>query len=442
MSTNGNNMFFGALQQTPSSSDTPSGIPNQRDGIYERQSFNSAPRDNVPSNAGGGLVPLDPETHGSKGRAQEAQAEVSYPLATLMTDGERNVPEGSVRFVVDGKQSITRPQSRGAMNAYTISGLNYLLYEHAQKQSAHAAETLGEDISERVESRTNNTRYITSPEQFVERVHLAGVQYQNQKIKADLNWQLQKHANLNLLSIQLKGRGRIVNLWCAKAGEKIGFLVRAFPEPSTVGTREGYIPRAPLQVVPVVATDRFGVYTMPFLGMPLADQYADDKLRTSRKRMRVTLEEQLANYEFVTQNDYALPSKSAFATEDELEERLASSACDARFLRRYTESNTVYGIDVRDNTTPANVQPRELTLAYYDTKYCGSVPVDVQNNVRKHVFMPELRHGYYIHLGTVQQSTMQMAPSPNMIRSAIFDTTNNSYEHLRSESEIYVVYGE
>lgn len=395
---------------------------------------------------GGGLFPtFTPHKYGTTSKNQAAKATVSFPVAALISEDEENVPEASPRFVLDGHKDYNRPARRGAASAFTLGSLNALLYNHAQKRSEQMADMLDGNITRRYRGRDKNVDYIVTPEDFVKRVQFIGLQVQNQRFTQGLNWEMAKKANTVLLSIKMKGRERMANFWGdVKEGDKVGWLVRAFPHPDIVGTRDGVTMTAPLRVVPAVQTEMHGVYMLPRLGMPLVDKRSNDILAERRKRPRETLEQQLREYEYMSssRNISIKNMRMSNLMTDDKSHDIASSVNDTARLRQLTSSNSIYGIDLRDNTSTDDIAPRCITSAYMDTSYHGMITVNKQRQNKVHAFGTEMRNGHFILVGTVQDASRQARPHRSTVRNAVYDPTSNGLDALRNIAEIYIALGQ
>lgn len=378
---------------------------------------------------------------GTENMAESDKAKVHYMLAARASEDnlEQYVPETALRFSVSDP-NYPSSMYKGFVRSFTLGALNTFLVHEANAEAKMWRDLMSNDVRRAAAAVRSRRTFITTPEEFARRVNYLGRQIPNQEF-SDTNWSIALNKQHVTVPMKLCGNAICPMLWGnVREGEKLGFLVRARPDPNNVGTREAFTQRAPLEVVPVRLDDNKQLTSVHRLGWPLVSAEPEPG---SRKRLRFGLGNVVSEEEFVRANRMSSNPREQYAR---IRARFrtrnqAASANDAHFLDSVTSSGTVYGSDICDQRRPPPVSPNDATTMYMDTEYKDKVQVD-DSGATRHMFATTLREAHIIFVGTVRYASSQAYPSRKMIEKATFnDPTNVHYQALLSNANLDVMYG-
>lgn len=365
---------------------------------------------------------------GTGNMAEADKANVHYVLPIMPSQDEQYSGERVLRFVLDGPASVARPSQRGAVNSYTLGALNCLLEEHAAREQAHFADLLSGDPARVNMAKRRKPRYITTPEEFAARISFSGVQIPATEFSAP-NWEVARRSGSISVPMKIAGQDPCALLWGkVKEGDRLDLMVHARPRPEHFGRREAYLDRAPLEVTPVVVTNKTtGVRPLRSLGLPLVNKSSGRDGGASRKRLKRPIEDQLDEARFVRENGGTEEVREMYRhlMMRDRTHRPAHTTLDAELLSRKTTLASVYGLDLCDRKMAPRVGPRAQTSMYLDTRYDGMVRLGDGNAPLQHAFSTVYRMAHFIHVGTVRYAPTSAYPRDDMIEKAVFDDPRN-----------------
>lgn len=429
-------MFGGNAQDVPRRNDVPSGRSNSV--TVTSSTFAGTGRGSrAPVNDRGVFSAGQKPRVGTENMAEQDKANVHYTMGVLSSPAEQFVGEHAFRFTLDGADAVHRLAQRGAVNSYTLGGLNCLLEEHARREQEHMAALLSPHGAAQADTSAfdGNTNYIVTPEKFSMRVSYCGKQIPAQQFN-EPNWAIARRAGSVTVPMKLAGVDTCVNLWGnIREGDNVGFLVRARPRAQDLGTRHAYLNRAPLEVTPVIADGNRSVKLFDRLGMPLVNRSeSNGDGSNKRKRLRSSMADQLEDSVLTNSCDGTAEKLQLYRSivERERNYKLACAGTDSELLNRITATGSVYGMDARDGECPLRVNPRGQCAAYWDTEYDKTVSFAGVTGAR-HSFKLVQRVGKYIHVGTVRMAPSTAYPPMDMIEKGVFDDEHNrGFDTMRS----------